>query len=186
MNAQADSNAADADTGGIATRIGGLSVLKGLVLYGAVLTFAGFYTYFIVKIAGAKPHAPPKFDGTMVSASAALGGVLGSAFALVIGVPTDENSTNIGLKQALGATGKSKVPAQIRKALSLEPSDANSASWPLTFGIWVYALVASGVAVTYFLNQDETPPTIKTLAVAFAGYVIALVTAAYGITTSGK
>jgi hypothetical protein len=35
------------------------------------------------------------------------------------------------------------------------------------------------VAVTYVLNQNETPGTIKALGVAFGGYVIALITAAY-------
>jgi uncharacterized integral membrane protein len=42
--------------------------------------------------------------------------------------------------------------------------------------------VASAVAVTYVVNQNQTPASIKALAVAFGGYVIALVTAAYGIT----
>lgn len=51
----------------------------------------------------------------------------------------------------------------------------------MTFGIWAYALV--GGAVTYFLNQGETPAEIKALAVAFAGYVLALVTTAYGLKT---
>jgi fructoselysine-6-P-deglycase FrlB-like protein len=43
----------------------------------------------------------------------------------------------------------------------------------------VYAVVASAVAITYVLNQGETPDSIKALAVAFGGYVIALVNAAY-------
>lgn len=30
----------------------------------------------------------------------------------------------------------------MRRALSLEPADVKSASWPKTFGIWVYALIA--------------------------------------------
>jgi hypothetical protein len=46
-------------------------------------------------------------------------------------------------------------------------------------GIWAYAVVASAVAITDVVNQNETPSTIKALAVAFAGYVIALVNAAY-------
>jgi hypothetical protein len=37
------------------------------------------------------------------------------------------------------------------------------------------------VALTYILNQTETPATIKALAVAFAGYVIALVDSAYNL-----
>jgi hypothetical protein len=45
----------------------------------------------------------------------------------------------------------------------------DSASWPKTFGIWVYAVIAFAVAVTYVLNQDSTPPAIRAIAVAFGG-----------------
>jgi hypothetical protein len=48
----------------------------------------------------------------------------------------------------------------------------------------MYAAVASAVAIVYVLNQAETPREIKALAVAFAGYVIALMTAAYGLGSS--
>jgi hypothetical protein len=163
-----------------APRIAGLSTLKGLILYGAVLTFAGLYVYFIVRITGAATNAPPVLDASLVSAAAALAGVLGSAFALEIGTGTDPASTNHALREALaGAADAKGTTLRFWQALSLEPSDTGSASWPKTFGIWVYAIVASAVAVTYVLNQNETPGTIKALAVAFGGYVLALITAAY-------
>jgi hypothetical protein len=117
----------------------------------------------------------------LVSAAAALAGVLGSAFALEIGTKTPGSSTNSNLSEAIerAETSKQRVAARIRQILSLEPKSTRAASWPKTFGIWVYAIVASAVAVTYVLNQNQTPGTIKALAVAFGGYVIALVTAAY-------
>jgi hypothetical protein len=164
-----------------APRIAGLSALKGLVLYGAIFTFAGLYIYFIVQITSAKAGIAPKLDASLVSAAAALAGVLGSAFALEIGTTTQESSTNGNLSQAIdrATTSKQKAAARIWQILSLEPKSTSAASWPKTFGIWVYATVASSVAITYVLNQNETPGTIKALAVAFGGYVIALVTAAY-------
>lgn len=162
-----------------APRIAGISALKGLVLYGAVLTFAGLYGDFIVQITKADPSTQPKLQATLVSAAAALAGVLGSAFALEIGTTT--HATNCKLSEAieLASTKRQKRVTRIWQAFSLEPKSTSSASWPKTFGIWVYAIVASAVAITYVLNQNETPGTIKTLAVGFAGYVIALVTAAY-------
>ena len=166
-------------------KIAGLSVLKGLMLYGATLTFAGLYIYFMVKIFGAKPGEPVvRFDGALVSAAAALAGALGSAFALEIGTATDTSATNPQLGQALedvdmAGPRRSRLKVRIRQALSLEPSSTRTASWPKSFGIWAYALVGSAVAVTYVLNQDQTPDTIKALAVAFAGYVMALVNNAY-------
>jgi hypothetical protein len=162
-------------------KIGGLSVLKGVILYGATSTFVGLYGDFIVKISAAQPGTAPRLDATLVSAAAALAGVLGSAFALEIGTVTDEKETNPSLKRALEkSTSKSdKFRARIRQLFSLEPSSTEAASWPKTFGIWAYAVVASAVAITYIVNQHETPSTIKALAVAFAGYVLALINAAY-------
>lgn len=163
-------------------RIGGLSTLKGLMLYGAVFTFAGLYIYFIVQISDAAAGKHPSLDTALVSAAAALAGVLGSAFALEIGAPTDENSTNTALEQTIAAAGTNvgkKTLARIWQLFSLDQRNVNSPSWPKTVGIWVYAIVGSGVLVTYVLNQSETPDAVRALAVAFGGYVIALITAAY-------
>jgi hypothetical protein len=182
LNVKAPLRAEDGDDGGkgLATRIAGLSILKGLVLYGATLTFAGFYGYFIAEIVTAADGEPPTFNGAMVAAAAALAGILGSAFALVVGVRTDV--TNEGLERALEDPAlKKEKKTRLRRLLSLEPGGPDKASWPLTFGIWLYALVASAVAIVYLVNQAETPEAIKALAVAFAGYVIAFMTAAYGL-----
>ena len=74
----------------------------------------------------------------------------------------------------------------IHEGLSLEVSGPDKPSWPITVGIWVYALVGSGVAVTYALNERQTPGPVKALAVTFAGYVVALLTVAFGIKSSGS
>lgn len=160
-------------------KIAGLSALKGLVVYCATLAFAGLYGYFIVKISTAT-GAPPKIDSVLLSGAAALAGVLGSAFALEVGTTTAPGATNKRLARALkAATGKKRWLLRLHKALSLDASSSNCASWPKTLGIWVYAIVAAAVAVTYALNPNQTPAMIKALAVAFAGYVLALITAAY-------
>ena len=188
---QTTSGATPSPIGGLAARIAGLPILKGLVLYGATLTFAGFYTYFIAKIAGAPAGTPPEFDTAMVAAAAALAGVLGSAFALYIGVPTPEEAINNELQEELERSkgkhwyrNRDRFLANIRIVLSLDPGGTNRASWPLTAGIWTYALVAAAVAIVYFLNQEETPAEIKALALAFGGYVVGLLTTAYGIRNS--
>jgi hypothetical protein len=167
------------DSPGWTATIAGLSILKGLILYTAVLTFAGFYGYFIWKI-GAANENPPSFNSAMVTVAAALAGVLGSAFALAIGVPSKTVNEPLS-KQIQKEKGNPQKRTRLRKYLSLEPGGVGMASWPLTFGIWVYAIVAAAVAIVYFVNQNQTPPGIKALAVAFAGYVLALVTSAYGL-----
>ncbi|MGA9856371.1 MAG: hypothetical protein WBQ18_00840 [Solirubrobacteraceae bacterium] len=162
--------------------IAGAAALRGLMLYGAVLAFAGLYIYFIVKILGAVARQPPAFDGSMIAAAAALAGVLGSAFALKVGVPPAHVNVKLGAQLAVASptTGR-RVTRVVHQALSLEPSDINAKSWPLTFGVWVYAIVASAVAVTYIFNQAATPGPIRAIAVTFAGYVLALLNSAYGI-----
>ena len=165
-------------------QIAGLSALKGLILYMAVIAFAALYVYFMVRILQAQSGKPPALDSALVTAAAAFAGVLGSAFALEIGSPTDSRDTNPTLKAALDErepTKAARVKSWVRLVLSLEPPDTESVSWPKTLGIWTYAIIASAVAITYACNQSETPATIKALAVAFGGYVIALVTRAYGI-----
>jgi hypothetical protein len=165
--------------------IAGISAMRGLMLYGAVLAFAGLYVDFIVVISTSKSGVKPAIDATLISAAAALSGVLGSAFALKIGVAPNPSLVNRGLAAhtaAAKANQASAVAAGIRRALSLEPSDPSAKSWPLTFGMWAYAAVASAVVVVYILNQNETPGAVKALAVTFGGYVIALINMAYGMT----
>jgi hypothetical protein len=173
----------------VAAQIAGLYLLKGLVLYGATLTFAGFYAYFMVRIVGAPDLQKPPLNPAMVGAAAALAGILGSAFALVVGTPPRTTNDGLAANRQKHAEMQSKprlrstLRLRVCTALSLEPGGRTTASWPLTVGIWMYALVAAAVAVTYFLNQSETPEEIRTIAIAFAGYVTALMTAAFGLAT---
>ena len=164
-------------------RIGGLSTLKGLILYGAVLTFAGLYLYFMVEISTSAPGRAPSFDGALTAAAAALAGVVGSAFALEIGTPSASTNEALSQSDKAAQTARAKALVRVWQALSIDAKDVNSPSWPKTLGIWLYAVVASAVAVTYVLNQNETPQTIRALAVAFGGYVIALVSTAYKSST---
>ncbi|MGI8800634.1 MAG: hypothetical protein ACR2KV_00445 [Solirubrobacteraceae bacterium] len=167
--------------------VAGISALRGLLLYAAVLSFAGLFIYFMVLISDARTGVKPHIDATFITAAAALSGVLGSAFALRIGVAPDPSLVNTGLARHAAAAKQgeaSPVAAGIRRAMSLEPSDVDAKSWPLTFGIWAYAIVAAAVVAVYVLNQNETPDAVKALAVTFSGYVIALINAAYGLTRS--
>ncbi len=169
------------DTSSSVGTIAGLAELKGLLLYAAILSFASLYVSFIVRILSARASHPPGLDGATVTAAAALAGILGSAFALEIGVPTNPAATNPEPRRALARASSTpkKLKARLRILLSLEPSNTETRSWPKSFGIWAYAVVGSAVAITYITNHSETPSAVKALAVAFAGYVLALVRTAY-------
>ena len=166
--------------------IAGMSALRGLMLYGAMLAFAGLYVDFMIVISRSRAGVTPHIDATLISAAAALSGVLGSAFALKIGAKPNPSSVNHALATHIASSThggrRASLGADIRRALSLEPSAVGAKIWPLTFGIWAYAVIGSAVAVVYVLNQHETPDAVKALAVLFSGYVIALINSAYGMT----
>lgn len=161
-------------------QIGGMSTLRGLIVYGAVLAFAGLFIDFMVVISRTTA-GQPKISTTMIAAAAALSGVLGSAFALRIGVATSPAAINRKLAAHLSDTSRHHSAALARQALSLEPSSTTDSSWPLTFGIWAYGIVATATVVVYVLNQNQTPNGVKALAVTFAGYVLALLNNAYQV-----
>ena len=167
-------------------QIGGMSTMRGLIVYGAVLAFAGLFIDFMVVISTSRVGHKPSIDATLISAAAALSGVLGSAFALKIGVAPSPAAVNQSLADHLTDRNRSKTAARIRQALSLEPSTTADKSWPLTFGIWVYGIVASATLAVYILNQNETPNAVKALAVTFGGYVLSLLNMAYGLTKAGN
>jgi hypothetical protein len=172
--------------------IAGMSVLRGLVVYGAVLAFAGLYTDFVILISRANGMA--SIEPALLTAAAALAGVLGSAFALRVGNPSPQAVINQALKTRIDninnpdipTTAADKVKRIIHEGLSLEVSAPNKPSWPITIGIWVYALVGSAVAVTYALNERQTPGPVKALAVTFAGYVVALLSVAFGVQSASS
>ena len=164
--------------------IAGTSALRGLIVYGAVLAFAALYIDFAVVISRAA-HAAPTIDATLVDAAAALAGILGSAFAIRIGNPANQAvinqslATHLTKAQSEDAKKRTKLLAYLHRAVSLEVGKRGATSWPITFGLWVYAAVGSMLVVVYVLNESQTPGTVKALAVTFAGYVLALLTSAF-------
>jgi hypothetical protein len=185
-NGQTPSGQTQQSTSASNDQIGGMSTMRGLIVYGAVFAFAGLFIDFMVVISTSRVGVKPSINATLISAAAALSGVLGSAFALKIGVTPSPAAVNQSLADHLSDTSRSKTAARIRQALSLEPSSTTDKSWPLTFGIWVYGIVASATVAVYILNQNETPNAVKALAVTFGGYVLALLNMAYGLTKAGN
>ena len=164
--------------------IAGTSALRGLIVYGGVLAFAALYIDFAVVISRAA-HAAPTIDATLVDAAAALAGILGSAFAIRIGNPANQAvinqslATHLTKAQSEDAKKRTKLLAYLHRAVSLEVGKRGATSWPITFGLWVYAAVGSMLVVVYVLNESQTPGAVKALAVTFAGYVLALLTSAF-------
>jgi len=116
--------------------------------------FVAMMASFVWQTWTAKAGEVPDLPSVQSSALAALAVVLGSGYALMLGLPAPENET-----------------ANITTAIKEQPF--------LFAGVVIYMLAGFAACLTYGVNEDETPGVIKTIAVAFGGYVIAYVGGAY-------
>ena len=107
------------------------------------------------EIWSADGNKPPKFDDALLSVAGALAGVLGSGFALALGVKKPDD-----------------VAPPSGRFASLKKKTAGI-SVPVTFGIWAYAIIGAAAAVTVITNLGESPEVLKALASVFAGYILA-------------
>jgi hypothetical protein len=143
--------------------VGGMRTLRELLVLGLVAAFVVVYGDFIIDIWNARRNGeqPPRFNDGLVTFAGALAGILGSAFAVALGI----------------AKGDQEPPAQGRLAGARRRFAGLSVS--VTFGIWAYAIVGAAAAVTALVNLDETPDPIKALSSVFVGYLLALASTAF-------
>ena len=145
------------------TIVGGMRTLRELLVLGFVAAFVAVYGTFIWRIweARADGAAPPQFSDGLVSFAGALAGVLGSAFAIALGVAKPDVTERPEGRMA-----------RTRKRLG-------GISLSVTVGIWAYALVGAAAATTALVNLEETPDPIKALSSVFVGYILALAATAF-------
>ena len=136
------------------------ALLRAVTLLGSDIAFAGLFAYLIYVTWDATPGNPPAVTGPVVGAAAALAVVLAAAFAGELG------------SAAGGGLGINPFKPGTWKSLTTTTSI-------LFAGIFLYMAVGAACGLTYLANADETPSILKTVAVAFGGYVIAYLGAAY-------
>ncbi len=140
----------------------GVRTLRELLVVGFVAAFVLIYGDFIVDIWRARKEGapPPTFNDGLVTLAGALAGVLGTAFAVALGVS----------KPAGGTTSGRLASVKSRFA---------GLSVSLTLGIWAYAIVGAAAAFTAVINLEETPDPVKALSSVFVGYILALASTAF-------
>jgi hypothetical protein len=145
------------------TIVGGMRTLRELLIVGFVVAFVLLYGDFIVDIWRARmdERPPPAFNDGVVTLAGALAGVLGTAFAVALGVA----------KPAVMRDATGRLAGARNRFAGLSPS--------LTLGIWAYALVGAAAAFTATVNLDETPDVVKALSSVFVGYILALASTAF-------
>jgi hypothetical protein len=141
--------------------VGGMRTLRELLIIGFVLAFVAVYADFMRDIWRAGEGDPPEFNDALVTLAGSLAGVLGSAFALSLGVAKPPGEVKAG-----------RLSARVKRPFA-------GLSLSVTLGIWAYALIGALAAATTIFNIDETPEAVKALSSVFVGYILALASTAF-------
>jgi hypothetical protein len=132
--------------------------VRAVTVAGAEVAFAGLFAYILYETWGAVADQPPSISGPVQGAAGALAVALAAGYAGALGMP----------------------PASGKDAFAWFASGTRN--WPeffLLLGVLLYMFVGAACGLTYLANVDETPSILKTVSIAFGGYVIAYLGTAY-------
>lgn len=139
--------------------------VRMLTLAAAELAFVGLTVIFVVETWVANGGKAPDLSAVQGSALAGLAVLLGGGFGVVLG------AQGKGGTKALAPDPNQSVAQAVKKAVGERTL--------LFAGVIIYMFAGFAICVTYALNEAETPSILRTIAVAFAGYVVAFVSTAY-------
>jgi hypothetical protein len=152
------------------TRPGPITDWAGrLTLMGAEAAYVGLAVYLSWITFAAQAHEVPSVSATVSGATGALAAAFGVGYATVVDAGAAGSRA-----AAVGLAEESKLGALARaigRALSLEHL--------LGAGVLLYMLASMLLGVAYVTNSAESPAVVRTIAVAFGGYVISFVGLAY-------
>jgi uncharacterized membrane protein YbhN (UPF0104 family) len=130
--------------------------IRLLTLTAAEIVFVALVFDFVTQTWQAKVGVPPVLPSVQVNALAGLAVLLGGGYGVVLGKPGGDAD---GLLTSLW---------NIRGERAL-----------LFAGVIVYMLAGFAICFTYGVREAETPSVLKTIAIAFVGYVVAYISTAY-------
>jgi hypothetical protein len=143
-------------------RLNQLTGAKGLrfvLLWVAVLFFVGCWVWFFWEIWTKDAH-PVTLNARALYLSSAVGGVLGTVFALAMGTErTDPDKTN-----------------NLRPGATLIGNPGDDKEWTDHLASWAafaYAAVGIGAIVTWVVRSAQSPPAVEALSSVFAGFLVA-------------
>ena len=136
-----------------------VGALIGYVVFvGGIALYVGLYYSFLHDIVVAGDGKPPNLDNGDVQLASGIGGLLGAAFAVTLGIQWKD-------------TGIQEKKLQLGKTLSPQ------AEWVTSLSVIVYFLVGVAIIVVSRTHGAETPQEIQTTATVFAGYLASIFTA---------
>jgi hypothetical protein len=137
-----------------------------LTLAGAEAAYLALVVYLVVRTL----HSPHLSVAKVSDAVAATTGTLAAAFAVgyatVLGVPPKDQA-----QERLDATR----PVRLLRWLGAQFSLRNL----LALGVFLYMAAGAALGLTYLTHTVESPGVVKTVSVAFGGYVAAYIGKAY-------
>jgi hypothetical protein len=139
--------------------------VRMLTLAAAEVAFVGLAAIFVYETWAASGGESPDLSAVQGSALAGLAVLLGGGFGVVLGAQGQ------GGAKAMAPDESVTVAQAVKKAVGERTL--------LFAGVIIYMLAGFVICATYALNEAETPSILKTIAVAFAGYVVAFVSTAY-------
>lgn len=137
-----------------------------LTLAGAEAAYVALVVYLVVRTL----HSPHLKVAHVSDAVAATTGTLAAAFAVgyatVLGVPPPPQGG-----ERLDASG----PVRLLRWLGAQFNLRNL----LALGVFLYMAAGAALGLTYLTHTEEAPGVVKTVSVAFGGYVVAYIGKAY-------
>src|SRR3954464_14149418 len=139
--------------------------VRMLTLAAAEIAFVGLTAIFVFETWAADGGTAPDLSAVQGSALAGLAVLLGGGFGVVLG------AQGKGGAKALAPDDDVTVAQAVKKA--------GGERTLLFAGVILYMFAGLVICATYALNEAETPSILRTIAVAFAGYVVAFISTAY-------
>lgn len=149
---------ADPAAGGDADRQRMAALVRAVTLIATEVAFAGVFAYVIYVTWGASDGKTPVIAGPVEGVAGALAVALAAGFAGVLGTHPAPGTN--GLKW-------------------FKKENLVSTEFILFIGVFLYMTVGAACGLTYLANNDESPALLRTVSVAFGGYVIAYIGSVY-------
>jgi hypothetical protein len=149
----------------------GLNVLFFSLLYVTLFAYLAIWSWILWTIWGASGTA--NVDSTVLYVGSAVGGTLSGFFAASLGI---RKSTERAMVRGDMQQPPAASPPELALGVSFNTGTASKTAFTLlvTLAIWSYAAVGLAALCTVFLRSGNSPESVKAIASAFSGLVLAL------------
>ncbi|HST16333.1 MAG TPA: hypothetical protein VLK36_01600 [Gaiellaceae bacterium] len=141
----------------------------------AVLSFVGCWVWFFWQIWTQDGH-PVTLNDRLLYFSSAIGGVLGTFFAV-----------EMGIRQDTGQDSSRIATLPTGAALVGRKWDSRVVVWFAVAAVYAYAAIGLFALVTWAFRSAQSPPAVEALASVFLGFFVAIAGAGLmpGVATPG-